>query len=60
MARSLKDHNDQLQKMHQQLAKIEKLTALGEMAASVAHEINNPLGGILLFSNIVLEDIPED
>jgi two-component system NtrC family sensor kinase len=60
MARSLKDHNDQLQKMHQQLAKIEKLTALGEMAASVAHEINNPLGGILLFSNIVLEDLPED
>ncbi|MEE9912797.1 MAG: cache domain-containing protein [Deltaproteobacteria bacterium] len=60
MARSLKDRNDQLQKMHQQLAKIEKLTALGEMAASVAHEINNPLGGILLFSNIVLEDLPED
>lgn len=60
MARSLKDHNDQLQKIHQQLAKIEKLTALGEMAASVAHEINNPLGGILLFSNIVLEDLPED
>ena len=60
MSRSLKDHNDQLQKMHQQLAKTEKLTALGEMAAGVAHEINNPLGGILLYSNIVLEDIPED
>ena len=60
MSRSLKDHNDQLQKMHQQLAKTEKLTALGEMAAGVAHEINNPLGGILLYSNIVLEDIPGD
>jgi two-component system NtrC family sensor kinase len=60
MARSLKDHNDQLQNMHHQLAITEKLTALGEMAAGVAHEINNPLGGILLYSNIVLEDIPED
>ena len=60
MSRSLKDHNDQLQKMHHQMAKTEKLTALGEMAAGVAHEINNPLGGILLYSNIVLEDIPED
>ena len=60
MARSLKDHNDQLQKMHHQLAITEKLTALGKMAAGVAHEINNPLGGILLYSNIVLEDIPED
>ncbi len=60
MSRSLRDRNDQLQKMHQQLAKTEKLTALGEMAAGVAHEINNPLGGILLYSNIVMEDIPED
>ena len=60
MARSLKDHNDQLQKMHQQLAKAEKLTALGELAAGVAHEINNPLGGILLYSSIVLEDIEEN
>jgi two-component system, NtrC family, sensor kinase len=60
MARSLKEHNDQLQKMHQHLAKTEKLSALGEMAAGVAHEINNPLGGILLYSSIILEDLPED
>jgi two-component system NtrC family sensor kinase len=30
------------------------------MAAGVAHEINNPLGGILLYSNIILEDVAED
>ncbi|MBN1472741.1 MAG: cache domain-containing protein, partial [Syntrophaceae bacterium] len=60
MAKSLKDRNDQLEKMHYQLAITERLTALGQMAAGVAHEINNPLGGILLYSSIMLEDVAQD
>jgi two-component system NtrC family sensor kinase len=60
MSTSLKNHDEKLHKAHQQLARTERLTALGEMAAGVAHEINNPLGGILLYSNLVLEDVPED
>lgn len=60
MVRSLKEHNDQLRKMNEKLIKTEKITALGEMASGVAHEINNPLGGILLYSSIILEDMPEN
>ena len=60
MSKSLKDRDERLQKAHEQLTRSEKLTALGEMAAGVAHEINNPLGGILLYGNLVLEDIPDN
>lgn len=42
-----------------QLAQSEKMASLGQLAAGVAHEINNPLTGILFSASLVLESLDE-
>lgn len=42
--------------MEEQLRRSEKLASLGTLSAGVAHEINNPLTGILLFASILNSD----
>jgi signal transduction histidine kinase len=37
----------------------ERLAAAGNVASEVAHELNTPLGGILIYSHLLLEDMPE-
>jgi PAS domain S-box-containing protein len=49
-----------LQETHLQLIQLEKLRSLGEMAAGVAHEINNPLGGILIYASLLMERLTPD
>ncbi|OCC14640.1 sensor histidine kinase [Dissulfuribacter thermophilus] len=41
------------------LIESERLTAMGKIAGEIAHEINNPLGGILLYANLLKEDIKD-
>ncbi|MEK6679872.1 MAG: ATP-binding protein [Nitrospirota bacterium] len=53
----IKDVTDQ-RMIEQQLIQAEKLTSLGEMLSGVAHELNNPLTGIIGFSELILEKEP--
>ncbi len=41
------------------LIQAEKLASMGQMAAGIAHEINNPLGVVLMYSHLLKEELPE-
>lgn len=46
--------------MEKQLLETAKLAELGTIGSSIAHELNNPLGGILSFTQLIKMDLPKD
>ena len=55
----VRKRTEELVTVQNQMAQSAKLASIGRLAAGVAHEINNPLGGILTFSMLALEECDE-
>jgi two-component system NtrC family sensor kinase len=60
LEQKVRERSEELVAMQARVAQSERLASLGMLAAGVAHEINNPLGGILALTSLTLEDLPKD
>lgn len=53
---SLAVSNEKLARARETLVQAEKLATMGQLAAGIAHELNNPLGVVLMYAHMLLED----
>ncbi len=51
---------EKLASVQEALQHSEKLAGMGQLSAGIAHELNNPLGVITMYSNILKEELPVD
>jgi two-component system NtrC family sensor kinase len=58
--KDLQDQMEELKRTQAQLIQSAKLAAIGELAASVVHEINNPLTCIIGFTRLLLPKVDDD
>jgi two-component system NtrC family sensor kinase len=56
----LNNYIERLQKTQQQLIQAAKLSSIGQLSAAVAHELNNPLAGILVYTKLLKDKLAKD
>ncbi|MDH4196061.1 MAG: cache domain-containing protein [Candidatus Aminicenantes bacterium] len=59
LEKKVQERTQELKDIQDHLLQAEKLASLGKLAAGIAHEINNPLGGVLIYAHLILEDLQE-
>jgi signal transduction histidine kinase len=59
LQRTVQSLRNDLAEKNRELERRNRLAALGEMAAGMAHEIRNPLGGIQLYASLLAKDMKE-
>jgi len=61
MALALRERDDKLKEFtRSKIMESERLALIGQLSANVAHELNNPLQGIVSYSHLLLEELPQD